>query len=93
MHIYIHDTWIPEIPACPSDYFNAVVNRWLSALFAKSDTVPTVKYCQALEVLRLGGKTPQFNLCLFSSQSEIQIYNFSPLKLSDIGIIFFSCES
>lgn len=74
----MHDTCKPETPACPSDYFNAILNRWLSALFPKSNTVPTLKYCQALEVLRLGGK---FNLCLFSSQSEIQICNFSPLQL------------
>lgn len=71
----------PDTPVCCSDYFTAILNRWLSAHFAKSNTVPNLKYCQALEVLRRGRKNPQFSLCLFSSQFKIQIYNYSPLQL------------
>lgn len=61
----MHDTWKPDAPVCCSDYFTAILNRWLSAHFAKSNTVPTLKYHQALEVLRLGGENPQFSFAYF----------------------------
>lgn len=78
----MHDTWKSATAAFLSYYFSAALNRWLSALFAKSNTVQTLKYCKSgPKNPEIRKKTPQFNFRLFASQSDVQICNFSPLQL------------
>lgn len=77
----MHDTWKSATAALLSYYFSAALNRRLSALFAKSNTVQTLKYCKS------GPKNPEIR-----EKTHNLISAYLPPSLMFKSVIFLLCS-